>query len=93
MRPPQFAAAKPVTLAANTTSRHQVARLMLITLPRKCAGQISATSMDPSDHSPFNAKFIRDRPTTKTAKLGASATAGISSENKAMLIASQVRRP
>jgi hypothetical protein len=29
---------------------------MLITRPRRCGGQVSATSIDPSDHSPFIAK-------------------------------------
>jgi hypothetical protein len=63
-------------MAAKTTPRHQVARLMLITRPRKRAGQVSATSIDPSDHSPFSAKFTTERPATNTAKVGASATTG-----------------
>ncbi len=66
---------------------------MLITRPRKRAGQVSATNIDPSDHSPFSAKFTTDRPATNTAKVGASATTGISRENSAMLSASKVRRP
>ena len=70
-----------------------MARLMLITRPRKRAGQVSATSIDPSDHSPFSAKFTTERPATNTAKVGASATTGISKENSAILIASKVRRP
>jgi hypothetical protein len=57
------------------------------------AGQVSATSIDPSDHSPASAKPTTDRPATNTAKVGDSATTGISSENKAMLIANRVRRP
>ena len=93
MRHPQKAAAMPEMPPAKETPKHHVARLMLITRPRKRAGQVSATSIDPNDHSPFSAKFTRDRPTTKTAKLGASATTGISSENRAMLIASKLRRP
>jgi hypothetical protein len=81
MRHPQKAAAMPEMTPAKETPKHHVARLRLITRPRKRAGQVSATSSDPKDHSPFSAKFTRDRPTTKTAKLGASATTGISSEN------------
>ena len=63
------------------------------TRPRKRAGQVSATSIDPSDHSPFSAKFTTDRPAMYTAKVGAIATTGISRENSAILIASKVRRP
>jgi len=93
MRHPQKAAAKPEMTPAKETPKHHVARLMLITRARKRAGQVSATNRDPNDHSPLSAKFTTDRPATKTAKLGASATTGISSENRAMLIASKFRRP
>jgi hypothetical protein len=31
---------------ANEVPKHQVARLMLITRPRRCGGQVSATSID-----------------------------------------------
>ena len=34
---------------------------MLITRPRKRAGHVSATSIDPSDHSPFSAKLSIER--------------------------------
>jgi len=78
---------------ANETPKHHVARLMLITRPRKRAGQVSVTSSDPNARSPFSGKFIPDRPTIKTAKFGASAITGISSENRAMLMANKVRRP
>src|SRR6516164_8475469 len=86
-------ATSPVIAPANEAPKHQVARLMLITRPRRCAGQVSATSIDPSDHSPLSAKVRSERPVTKTAKLGDSATIGIISENIAMLTASKVRRP
>ena len=78
---------------ASEAPKHQVARLMLITRPRKCGGQVSATSIDPSDHSPFMAKVLSARAAMKTAKLGDSATTGIISEYIAMLTASSLRRP
>src|ERR1700738_4903717 len=77
----QVPATRPVIAPANEAPKHQVARLMLITRPRRCAGQVSATSIDPSDHSPLSAKVSSARAATKTAKLGASATRGIISEN------------
>src|SRR5438105_2239428 len=46
---------------ANEAPKHQVARLMLITRPRSSGGQVSATSIDPSDHSPFIAKVLSAR--------------------------------
>ena len=49
--------------------------------------------MEPSDHSPFSAKWIAQRTATKAAKVVVSAAIGISSENSAMLMASRVRRP
>jgi hypothetical protein len=66
---------------------------MLMTRPRSRAGQVSATSIEPSDHSPLSAKPTSERATTKTAKVGDNATTGINSENSAMLTASRVRRP
>jgi hypothetical protein len=92
-RHPQVPATSPVMAPANEAPKHQVARLMLITRPRRCAGQVSATSIDPSDHSPLVAKVKSARAATKTAKLGDSATTGIISENIAMLTASSERRP
>src|SRR6516164_3409908 len=86
-------ATSPVMAPANEAPKHQVARLMLITRPRRCAGQVSATSIDPSDHSPLVAKVRSERDATKTAKLGDNATTGIISENIAMLTASSERRP
>ena len=65
---------------ANETPKHHVARLMLITRPRNRVGQVSATNIDPSDHSPVSAKPTTDRSATNTAKVGDSATTGISSE-------------
>src|SRR5215469_12588744 len=55
-RHPQVPATSPVMAPANEAPKHQVARLMLITRPRRCAGQVSATSIDPSDHSPLVGK-------------------------------------
>ena len=78
---------------ASDAPKHQVARLMLITRPRRRAGQVSATSIEPSDHSPLSAKPTAQRAITNTANVGASATIGMSSENKAMLTARSVRRP
>src|SRR6516162_5135597 len=92
-RHPQVPATSPVIAPAKEAPTHQVARLMLITRPRKCAGQVSATSIDPSDHSPLSAKVRSARPATKAAKLGDSATIGIITEDIAMLTASRVRRP
>ena len=66
---------------------------MLITRPRRCAGQVSATSIDPSDHSPFIAKVLSARAAMKTEKPGDNATIGIISENIAILTASSLRRP
>ena len=83
----------PVMPPASDAPRHQVERVMLITRPRSRAGQVSATSIDPSDHSPLSAKPTIERAITKTAKVGDSAATGISSENSAMLTASRVRRP
>jgi hypothetical protein len=54
-RHPQLPATSPVIAPANDAPKHQVARLMPITRPRRCAGQVSATSIDPSDHSPLSA--------------------------------------
>src|SRR6516164_7354158 len=93
VRHPQVPATSPVMAPANEAPKHQVARLMLITRPRRCAGQVSATSIDPSDHSPLVAKVKSARAPTKTAKLGDSATTGIISENIAILTASSERRP
>ena len=39
---------------ANEAPKHHAARLMLMTRPRRRAGQVSATSIEPSDHSPFS---------------------------------------
>jgi hypothetical protein len=66
---------------------------MLITRPRSRAGQVSATSIDPSDHSPLSAKPSAERAMTKIVNVGDSAATGINSENSAMLTASSVRRP
>ena len=73
--------------------KHQVPRLMLRIRPRRCAGQVSATSSDPSAHSPFSANDTRMRAMMNVVKVGDSATIGIISENIAMLMASRVRRP
>jgi hypothetical protein len=78
---------------ASEAPRHQVARVALITRPRSRAGQVSATSIEPSDHSPFSAKPTSDRTITKTENVGDSAATGIKSENSAILTASSVRRP
>jgi hypothetical protein len=64
-RRPQKAAAMPEMTSAKETPKHHVARLMLTTRPRKRAGQVSATSRDPNDHSPFSAKFTTDRRCTR----------------------------
>src|SRR5205823_1175036 len=53
----------------------------------------SATSIDPSDHSPFIAKVLSARATMKTEKPGDNATIDIISENIAILTASSLRRP
>jgi hypothetical protein len=92
-RHPQVPAMSPVIAPANEAPKHQVARLMPITRPRRYAGQVSATSFDPSDHSPLRAKGQERTPGNETAKLGGSATIGIITENIAMLTASKVRRP
>ena len=78
---------------ASEAPRHQVDRVMLITRPRSRAGQVSATSIEPSDHSPLSAKPSAERAMTKIVKVGDSAATGINSENSAMLTASSVRRP
>ena len=78
---------------ASDAPRHQVERVMLMTRPRSRAGQVSATSIEPSDHSPFSAKPTIERAMTKVAKVGDIAATGINSENSAMLTASSVRRP
>ncbi len=78
---------------AAAAPKHQVPRLMPIARPRRCAGQVSATSIEPSAHSPFSAKFTAQRAATKVPKVGQIATTGIISENSAMLSASSVRRP
>src|SRR5438105_15566616 len=75
---------------ANEAPKHQVARLMLITRPRRCGGQVSATSIDPSDHSPFIAKVLSARATMKTEKPGDNATIG---RPPLPLAASRYRRP
>ena len=82
-----------VMIPASAAPKHQVPRLMPITRPRMCAGQVSATSIEPSDHSPFSAKWIAQRTATNAAKVVVSAAMGISSENSAILTASRVRRP
>ena len=92
-RQPKLAATSPVMPPASEAPRHQVERVMLITRPRSRAGQVSATSIEPSDHSPLSAKPSSERAATKIAKVGDSAATGISSENSAMLTASSVRRP
>ena len=51
----------PVIAPASEAPKHHAARLMLMTRPRRRAGQVSATSIEPSDHSPFSAK-ADDRP-------------------------------
>jgi hypothetical protein len=79
---------KVVMTPASAAPKHHVPRLMPITRPRICAGQVSATSMDPSDHSPFSAKLIAQRTATKAAKVGVIAATGMRSENNAMLMAS-----
>ena len=93
VRQPKSAATSPVMPPASEAPRHQVERVTLMTRPRSRAGQVSATSIEPSDHSPLSAKPTSDRATTKMANVGDSATTGISSENSAMLTASSVRRP
>src|ERR1700749_117173 len=93
MRQPKSAATRPVMPPASDAPRHHVERVMLMTRPRNRAGQVSATSIEPSDHSPFSAKPTSERPTTKIAKVGHTAPTGIRSENSAMLTASNVRRP
>jgi hypothetical protein len=93
MRQPQAAAAMPVIAPASEAPKHHAARLMLMTRPRRRAGQVSATSIEPSDHSPLSAKPMIDRAITNTVKVGERATTGISSENSAILTASSVRRP
>ena len=66
---------------------------MLMTRPRNRAGQVSATSIEPSDHSPFSAKLTRQRTATNATQVWQIASTGIISENMAMLTASNVRRP
>ena len=56
---------------AAAAPKHQVPRLMPITRPRRRAGQVSATSIEPSAHSPFSAKFTTQRAATKAPKVGA----------------------
>ena len=55
-RQPKSAATSPVMPPASEAPRHQADRVMLITRPRSRAGQVSATSIEPSDHSPLSAK-------------------------------------
>jgi hypothetical protein len=62
-------------------------------MPRSRAGQVSATSIEPTAHSPFNAKRTTLYIATKAIQLGDSATSGIASENTAMLSARTLRRP
>ena len=93
MRQPHSAMMNVVITPASAAPKHQVPRLMPITRPRICAGQVSATSIEPSDHSPFRAKLIALRTTTKAANVVVTAAIGISSENSAMLMASRFRLP
>ena len=92
-RQPHWAATRPVMAPASEAPRHQAARLMPMTRPRYFGGQVSATSIEPSDHSPFSAKPTSERAIMNMAKFGDRATTGISSENMAMFSASRVRRP
>ena len=78
---------------AAAAPKHHVPRLMPIARPRRCAGQVSATSIEPSAHSPFSAKFTTQRAAMKLPQVGEIATTGIISENSAMFSASKVRRP
>ncbi len=89
-RQPQVAATNVTMMPAIEAPKHQVPRLMLMTRPRNRAGQVSATSIEPSDHSPFRAKFSEgaDREERDDASWSAPRT-GISSENSAMLTASK----
>ena len=77
---PASAAASHLLRATTRTEQHAPA-------------EPSATSIDPRDHSPFNANPTADLAAMNTAKLGDSATTGISSENIRMFSASSVRRP
>ena len=92
-RQPHSVANVSVMAPASEAPRHHVDRVMLITRPRNRAGQVSATSIEPSAHSPASAKPMTQRAMTKNAKVGENATTGISRENSAMLTASSVRRP
>src|SRR4029077_16274880 len=92
-RQPKLAATSPVMAPASEAPRHQADRVVVITCPRSRAGQVSATSIDPSDHSPLSAKKSSERAITKTANVGDSAATGINSENSAILTARSVRRP
>src|SRR5215468_1412255 len=92
-RQPQVPATRPEMAPASEAPKHQVARLMLITRPRRCGGQVSATSIEPSDHSPFIAKLLSARAAMKTEKPGDKATIGIIRENIAILRANSLRRP
>jgi hypothetical protein len=78
---------------ASEAPTHQADRVTLITRPRSRAGQVSATSIEPSDHSPLSAKKSSERAITKIVNVGDSAATGIKSENSPMLTASSVRRP
>ena len=71
----------------------QAERSTLSTIPRNRAGQVSATSIEPTAHSPFRAKRTTLYIATKTTQLGDSATSGIASENTAILSARMLRRP
>jgi hypothetical protein len=71
----------------------QAERSTLRTRPRNRAGQVSATSIEPTAHSPFNAKRTMLYNRTKLPHPGDSATSGIASEKTAMLSARIFRRP
>ncbi len=92
-RQPYWVNTQVAMAPAAAAPKHQVPRLMPMTRPRRRAGQVSATSREPSAHSPFNAKVTMLRAAMKAAKVVVSATIGIISENSAMLIASRLRRP
>ena len=82
-----------VITPASAAPKHQVPRLMPITRPRICAGQVSATSIEPSDHSPLRAKLIALRTTTNATKVVVTAAIGMSSEKSAILMASRFLLP
>src|SRR5260370_7881208 len=93
VRQPRGAATMPGIAPAIEAPKHHAARLMLMTRPRRRAGQVSATSIEPSDHSPFSAKPTIDRAITNTEKVGDRATTGTSNENSAMLMPLRLLRP